>query len=287
MTFARVHTVIAIFCLASLFSCSERPPENLTPLETTEGDSRRESPEKPDDEAQRCVDEWQKVDDGVRYRTAGCRGDGSGFELHVVELDPKLWSIDAVDGPRRQMSDAVAASDAQFAINANFFDVNDRSLGLIISGGKTLRQVHPVSWQSIFSIDRDGKAHITRRDDWERTPSDVVTAAQAGPSLLVRGARNRVAKAEPSHRSGVCITGDGKVRFFVTAPGSYADVHEMVELAAKSDSEDGMGCSDAMLFDGGPSAQMYLETRGKKISMDGDVVTAFLVARPRRVTSNE
>ena len=43
-----------------------------------------------------------------------------------------------------------------------------------------------------------------------------------------------------------------------------------------------MGCSDAMLFDGGPSAQMYLETPGKKISMDGDVVTAFLVGRPRR-----
>lgn len=282
MTLPRVRPVLAICFLASLLSCSERPPENPNSLQTTASNPALVSQEKPVDDAERCVDDWQQVDDGVRYRTAGCRGDGSGFELHVVELDPKLWSIDAVDGPRRKMSDAVTTSDARFAINANFFDVNDRSLGVIVSGGNTLRKAHPVSWQSIFSIGRDGKARITRRDEWERTPSDVVTAVQAGPRLVVNGARNRVAKAEPSPRSGVCITGEEKVRFFVTAPGRYADVHEMVELAAKSESEDGMGCSDAMLFDGGPSAQMYLETPGKKISMDGDVVTAFLVARPRR-----
>lgn len=274
--------ILAIGCLAVLLSCSKRPAEKSTPLETTEGGSAQVLQQKHGDDAQRCVDEWQQVDDGVRYRTAGCRDGGSGFELHVVEMDPKLWSIDAVDGPRRPMTDAVAAADARFAINANFFDVNDRSLGLVVSGGKTLRQAHPVSWQSIFSIDRDGAARITRRNDWDRTPPGVVTAVQAGPSLVVKGARNRVAKAEPSLRSGVCVTAAGRIRFFVTAPGSFADVHEMVELAAKSEAENGMGCSDAMLFDGGPSAQMYLETPGKKISMDGDVVTAFLVGRPRR-----
>jgi uncharacterized protein YigE (DUF2233 family) len=274
-----VRTVLAICCLASLLSCSEGPPGKSTP-EARQGESEV-SQQTADANAQGCAATWQEAGEGVRYRTAGCRGGGGGIELHVVELDPKLWSIDAVDGPRRAMSDAVAASGARFAINANFFDVNDRSLGLIVSGGKTLRQAHPVSWQSIFSIDRDGSAHITRRDDWVRTPPGVVTAVQAGPGLVVNGARNRVAKAQPSLRSGVCITDEGKVRFFVTAPGSFADVHEMVELAARSDSEDGLGCSDAMLFDGGPSAQMYLETPGKKISMEGDAVTAFLVARPR------
>jgi uncharacterized protein YigE (DUF2233 family) len=275
-----VRKLLVICCLASLLSCSERPPENRASQETIDDVSSHASDEKPD-EARRCADEWQQVGDGVRYRTAGCRGDGSRVSLHVVEIDPELWSIDALDGPRRPMSDAVAGSDARFAINANFFDVDDQSLGVVVSEGKTIRQVHPVSWQSIFSIDRDGRPRITRRDDWEQTPSDVVTAVQAGPRLVVNGARNRVAKARPSLRSGVCITSERRVRFFVTAPGSFADVHEMVELAAKSDAEDGMGCVDAMLFDGGPSAQMYLDTPGKKISMGGDVVTAFVVAKPR------
>ena len=232
-----------------------------------------------DDDAERCVDEWQRVGEGVRYRTAGCREAGSAFMLHVVELDPQRWSIDAVDGPRRPVADAVAGG-ARFAINANFFDVNDRSLGLIVSRGKEFRPVHPVAWQSIFSIDRGGQARITRRDDWQRTPHDVVTAVQAGPRLIIDGKRNDVARATPSPRSGVCIARQGEVRFFVTPPGSYADVHEMVGLAARSEHEDGMACSDAMLFDGGPSAQMYLDTEGKKISIEGDVVTAFLIAEP-------
>jgi uncharacterized protein YigE (DUF2233 family) len=278
---SRVRTLVAISCLASLLSCSERTPGKPPAIERPAPASVAVSPQNSDDDVQRCAGEWQQVAEGARYRTAGCRGGGSRVELHVVELDPKLWSIDAVDGSRRPVSEVVAASGARFAINANFFDVNDRSLGVVVSGGKTLRGAHPVSWQSIFSIDRDGKARITRRDDWERTASDAVTAVQAGPRLVVNGARNRVAQARPSLRSGVCITGEGKVRFFVTAHGSYADVHEMVEMAAKSESDDGMGCSDAMLFDGGPSAQMYLDTPGKKISMEGDVVTAFLVAKPR------
>lgn len=269
--------ILAICCVAALLLCSERRAENPPPVETN-GVSGPTSQETQDDDSPRCVGEWQQVDDGIRYRTAGCGSDE--FELHVVEIDPERWSIDAVDGPRRRMIDAVAASGARFAINANFFDVNDRSLGLIVSGGKTLRAVHPVSWQSIFSIDREGRARITRRSDWGRTSPGVVTAVQAGPSLVVNGARNRVAKAEPSSRSGVCITAEGGIRFFVTVRGSVADVHEMVDVAARSELQDGMGCRDAMLFDGGPSAQMFLDAARKKISMEGDVVTAFLVGKP-------
>lgn len=273
-----MRTLVAIFCLTSLLSCSDQAPDGPVADETTANVSEESAPE-PSDDSPQCATEWRPVDHGARYRTAGCSG--SGPMLHVVELDPKLWSIDAVDGHRRSMSEVVAASDARFAINANFFDVNDRSLGVVVSDGKTLREVHPVSWQSIFSIDRDGHARITRRDAWKQTPSSVVTAVQAGPRLVVNGGKNQVARATPSLRSGVCITREGMVRFFVTAPGSYADVHEMVEIAAESDANDGLGCHDAMLFDGGPSAQMYLDTPEKTIAMDGDRVTAFVVARPR------
>lgn len=89
-------------------------------------------------------------------------------------------------------------------------------------------------------------------------------------------------KAEPSLRSGVCLTKEGAIRFFVTATGRFLDVHEMVELAARSDADGGMGCYDAMLFDGGPSAQMFLDTSGRTIDMAGDVVPVFIVARPRQ-----
>ena len=92
---------------------------------------------------------------------------------------------------------------------------------------------------------------------------------------MIDGQRNRVAKGTPSLRSGVCIASSGALRFFVTPQTTFVDVLEMVELAAS------LECRDAMLFDGGPSAQMYLDTPGKKIAMQGDVVPVYVIARPR------
>jgi hypothetical protein len=278
-----VRALIGLLFVASMVACSEgeagRPA--VTDAAQPVSSSSDESPKPPESESG-CVDAWQEVDDGVRYRTAGCR-EGDGFQLHVVELDPKRWTIDVVDGARRPISDAVASAGARFAINANFFDVNDRSLGVVVTSGRQVRPAHPVSWQSIFSIGRDGRARITSRDEWTRDrPDGVFAAAQAGPRLVVKGRKNQVSKAKPSLRSGVCITKERRVRFFVTPQDNWMDVHEVVGLAARSESDGGMGCFDAMLFDGGPSAQMFLDARDRKISIDGDNVTSYVVAKPRR-----
>ena len=266
---------IALLLLLVLVCCKDRPvnrgSSSAAEADRGGGAGENKSP---------CVDEWQEVDPGARYRTAGCRDDG--FDLHVVELDPARWTIDVQTGARRAMSDAVDSSEARFAINASFFGEDDRPLGVIVSSGRALQKAHPVSWQSVFSISRDGRARIVTREEWPRIEDDAFAAAQAGPRLVIAGERNRVKRAEPSLRSGVCLTREGAIRFFVTAPGRFLDVHEMVELAARSDADGGMGCHDAMLFDGGPSAQMFLDTSGRKIDMAGDVVPVFIVARPRR-----
>lgn len=268
---------VSLLCAVTMLACRER-------VETARSDDREiaasDTTAAAGDERP-CVGEWESLENGLRYRTAGCRERGDEFALHVVELDPALWTIDVDSGPRRPMSEAVSAANAKFAINANFFDVKDQPLGVVVSSGRVVQPAHPVSWQAVFSIDRDGTPRIVRRADWRSERSDVFAAVQAGPRLVVDGAKNDVAKAEPSLRSGVCITKDRLVRFFVTTEGSYADVSEMVDIASKSEADGGLGCEDAMLFDGGPSAQLYLSTSGRKISMDGDVVPVYVVAKPK------
>ena len=266
---------IALLALLALLSCNDRPGDRG---KSTGAAVTNRSPDADEDESS-CVREWREIDPGARYRTAGCRDDG--FDLHVVELDPKRWTIDVQTGARRPISAAVDSSDARFAINASFFGVDDRPLGVIVSSGRALQKAHPVSWQSIVSISREGRARIVTREDWPALEDDSFAAAQAGPRLMIGGAKNRVKKAEPSLRSGVCLTREGAIRFFVTAAGRYLDVHEMVELAARSEADGGMACHEAMLFDGGPSAQMFLDTAGRKIDMSGDVVPVFIVAKPR------
>ena len=222
-----------------------------------------------------CDPEWRELEPGLRHRSH-CDDDRIG--LHLVEIDPRLWTLDAVRvGPTT--APAVAReSGARFAINANFFDPERKTLGVIVSAGERVQRPHPVSWQSIFYVSGDGTAAIVLPRDWEPVTGEARMAVQAGPRIVVRGRKNEVARATPSLRSGVCLPSDGRVIFFVTGPMNFYDVHEMVAIASLPENDGGLGCHDAMLFDGGPSAQMHLE--GSGISITGDRVPAFVLARP-------
>lgn len=222
-----------------------------------------------------CHSEWRELDPGLRHRSL-CDDDRIG--LHLVEIDLRRWNLDAVRVAPTTAPEAARASGAPFAINANFFDTERKTLGAIVTSGERVQRPHPVSWQSIFYFSDDGTAAIVLPKDWDAVKAEAIMAVQAGPRIVVRGRKVDVSQASPSLRSGVCLASDRRVIFFVTGPMSFYDVHEMVDLASRAEGEGGLGCHDAMLFDGGPSAQMHLE--GSGISITGDRVPAFVLARP-------
>ena len=217
--------------------------------------------------AQRCPTEWERVADGIEYRTLDC-------ELHLVRVDPHRAAIDAVVRPGRTAQDL--GGEFAFAINANFFDQQFRPLGVVLSDGRLLNPPHRVSWQSVFYVDRDGNPGIVPVAEWDKV-DDAKTAVQCGPRLVVHGKRNDVKHADADWRSGVCIDRHKRVVFFVTDPDSRFDVEEMVHLAA-----DRLQCAEAMLFDGGPSAQMFLRRERGAVRIEGDKrVPAYVVVAPR------
>lgn len=208
---------------------------------------------------------WTRVGKGVEYRM-------HDETLHLVRVDPRQREIDAVLQP--DSSARAVAADGTFAINTNFFDEQLRPLGVVMSKGRELNAPHPVSWQSVFYVEEDGDAAIVPMSRWKDVSKSAVTAVQCGPRLIVNGERNQVARAKPQWRSGVCIEGGGKVVFFATAPEAQLDVHEMVDHTAA------LGCRDAMLFDGGPSTQMYLRREGAEVEVQGDRrVPAYVVVK--------
>jgi uncharacterized protein YigE (DUF2233 family) len=225
-----------------------------------------------------CSEEWTAVTDGIRYRQHGCDPESGEFDLHLVEIDPAVRTVEARSGTATTAPALARELDVPFAINANFFDENYRALGIIVEEGEQRQAPTDVSWASIFWTDAQGRPGITTSDAWppQRTP---YTAVQAGPRLVINGQRNDVAQATPSLRSGVCIQRDRRLIFFVTPTIRFFDVHEMVALAAQAADSGGLGCRNAMLFDGGPSAQLYVRRPGATISMDGDRVPVLLYAR--------
>ena len=202
--------------------------------------------------------DWATVAEGIEYKMRD-RG------VHLVRVDPRRAEIDAVLRPRD-----IKAFD--FAINANFFDEDLKPLGVVMSKGRSLNPTHPVRWQSVFYVDGDGRPAIVPIPEWDKV-THARTAVQCGPRLVVDGQRNEVARGEASRRSGVCIDPEKRVVFFVTDPGARFDVHQMVAIAA-----DRLQCSQAMLFDGGPSVQMFLRREGEPVHVEGDKrVPAYVV----------
>ena len=224
-----------------------------------------------------CDGEWREVTPGLRRRSLCADGETT---LHHVEVDPGRWVLDAVRVAPTTAPAVARDRGAAFAINASFFDPERRPLGVIVSDGAMLQRPHPVSWQSIFSVTSDGKSSIVLPERWAEVRDGAAMGVQAGPRLVANGRPTGATRGEPSLRSGVCITADDRVTFFVTTMHRLYDVDEMTDLAARSEDRGGFGCRDAMLFDGGPSAQMHLAD--SDISIEGDRVPAFVIARPRR-----
>ena len=250
------RSIVVIFLL--LTGCEGAPHPGPLPARRGEG-------------KEACVNGWERVATGIEYRTLNCTA--SGFDLHLVRVDPKIAKIDAVTRPGSTATDL--GREFVFAQNANFFDEKNRALGVVVSGGKALNPLHRVTWQSVFFVTGDGTPGIVRARGWPDVRDRAVTAVQCGPRLVVDGERNEVARAEPSARSGVCIDPEARVVFFATPPERELDVHETAALAAGP-----LSCRDAMLFDGGPSTQMFLRREGGALEVRGDErVPAYVVVR--------
>ena len=224
-----------------------------------------------------CRPEWNPASEGLRHRDF-CGGDGAA--LHLVEVDTQLWTLDAARVPPTTASAVAGATGAPFAINANFFDHDRKTLGAIVSGGQIVQRPHPVSWQSIFYVTDAGEPGIVLPEEWAPVQESAAMAVQAGPRIVVDGEMTDANPGTPYERSGVCLREGSAVLFFVTAPGQQYDVQEIAALAARNEMEGGLGCRDAMLFDGGPSTQIHLESSG--ISIEGELVPAFVLAHRRQ-----
>ena len=217
------------------------------------------------------MNDWTRVANGIEYRMLNCTP--SEFDLHLVRVDPRVARIDAVDRPGSTATDL--GREYTFALNANFFDEHFRPLGVIVTSGKEVNRPHPVSWQSVFYVDRDGTPGIVPVKQWPGVRESATAAAQCGPRLVVDGEINEVARAEPTWRSGVCIDAEKRVIFFATSPDTELDVHETRTLAARD-----LACRDAMLFDGGPSVQMFLRRAEGAVEVEGDKrVPGYVVVR--------
>jgi hypothetical protein len=202
---------------------------------------------------------WTPLGRGVEHR-AVANGSIQGHAFRFRPADVEMRVVPAAEGHAR-VATLAPASDA-IATNASFFDETGKTMGLAVDRGRSLGGRRLSRWAA-FVVD-GGRARIVAGASLEDTLGhDLVL--QGLPRLVVDGAVPQL-KPQRAERTAVCVE-DARVALVVTT--TRVDATEFARFLAAAPEAGGLGCRDALNFDGGSSTQMTAHWGGFEASVDG------------------
>lgn len=224
---------------------------------------------------------WRPLGRGVSWAKVQLAGSLPAWrtELIVVRVDPRRvrlsleMALAPEDGrPAWTIDRAPAAS--LVAVNAGQFLVSMPWGWLVMDGHQRLAPgTGPLS--AAFAVDRAGSIHWIPGDSLARPPSGMAIAFQSYPTLLERDGRIPLALRTPGrgvdlvHRDARLALGearDGALLIVMTRFAAFGRAAEQVPIGPTTPEMaailGALGARDAVMLDGGISAQMALREAG-------------------------
>jgi uncharacterized protein YigE (DUF2233 family) len=214
---------------------------------------------------------WQKIDEGLEFRAA--RIDSQPYQtlikLKVLRVGLEKFQVRVLDtrvyGAGWMDIRALAKkTEALAAINGGFFTPEYRPLGLMIVDGKEINPLRKADW-GVFYV-QDNQARIIHTTEFQND-RNITQALQVGPRMVVDG-RELQMKKQVARRSAVGVTRKNQV-ILLNTDDTEVYAQDLARIFHLPESEGGLECRDAMVLDGGPSAQMYAEYKSLKIDIPG------------------
>jgi uncharacterized protein YigE (DUF2233 family) len=216
-----------------------------------------------------------------------------GSVYHLLRVDLARHPLRVADARREGRKAATVdqlgrEAKALAALNGTFFDEDYRPLGLVASGGRELNPLRNVSWWAAFLVREHGSggsaeilttAQLQAIAPAERGP--FAAALQAGPRTVSAGQPVKL-KEQSAARSAVCVL-DPTHAILLASEGSPVESNALAAFMAAEPAEGGLGCEAGLMFDGGPSAQLWIEAPGlSRFVRGGWGVPNALVVLPGR-----
>jgi len=189
------------------------------------------------------------------------------FNLSLVRTSLKKFMVRVLAAENSTGSRARTLCEMRHAnvcINANFFDEKGQPLGLVKSAGRVIKPLHTGGslLNGLFVASNNAYKIVPRSAELLK---DSREAVQSGP-LLILGGKKRSSIRNPtaeSNRAGVCVDNKGRLVFFCSsATFGGLTIPELQSILLK----EGVNCVDALNFDGGGSAQLYVRAPEAKSS---------------------
>ena len=197
------------------------------------------------------------------------------FSGHAFRVDleaAQLRLVAAGASPtRRRVQDIVASYPAVVAVNASFFDTENRAMGLAVYDGSVAAGSKLRNWGAFAISD---KARIVLGADLQE-PVGHRLIVQGIPRLVVAGQIPSL-KPQIAERTAVCAGGS----VVVLVVSTRAESTPFARFLAERPDKGGLGCSDALNLDGGPSTQLVVRLPSLSLSVPGGwgVPNALVVA---------
>jgi Phosphodiester glycosidase len=221
---------------------------------------------------------FSTVAPGIAHATFEVRpADGEPFSGHAFTIDlgeAELRLVPAGGPSSRQTVEQIASPfPVVVAVNAGFFDKEGRAMGLVVGEGGRLAVSKQKNWGALVVTGRE--ARIVLGSDIPDQVADQLIV-QGIPRLVV-GGRVPSLKPQVAERTAVCA-GVGRVVIVVV---SRAETTALARFLAEPPEKSGLGCSDALNLDGGPSTQLVVRLPTLRLSLPGGWgVPNALVATP-------
>jgi len=185
---------------------------------------------------------------------------GHAFRIDLGEAELRLVPASG-PSPRQTVEQIASPFPAVVAVNASFFDNDGRAMGLAVSEGRLLATGRRASWGALVVSGVDARIVL---GSGISDPLAHRLIVQGLPRLVV-GGKVPGLKPQVAERTAVCAAGSRVVIVVVSKVESIAFARFLAEPSEKS----GLGCSDALNFDGGPSTQLVVRLPALTLSLRG------------------
>jgi hypothetical protein len=189
----------------------------------------------------------------------------------AFRADLSSWKAEIASAPRRKrVSDVVPARD-HVAVNASFFDPDDKAMGYVVDAAGP--HGRPLAGWGALAFFRGSSRVLAPGADLPSLPATALV--QGLPRLVVDGAIVDKLKPQTAVRTAVCAD-DGFVTVVVTrgAVESTAFARHLKKV---------VGCKSALNLDGGPSTQLSVKAgRHLETVTGGWGVPNVLLLTPRQ-----
>ncbi len=164
---------------------------------------------------------------------------------------------------RAEVRSLCRLAHASACINASFFDESGHPLGLLISRGVVIQNMHQKgrTLTGVLQVTRFGLDVLSRS---QFRSHNVLEAVQAGPRLAIDGVATSGLKNDSrTGRAAVCRDRDNRVILAASSAGLRGLTFEELQDALLHES---VGCVNALNLDGGGSAQIFIAPRSSSSS---------------------